>query len=58
MHFLYLNALHFIQNPGNTAQLSGKHSAKDFAPEKGSFSMEYFVYFEKIGRISGGKDWL
>ena len=47
MHFLYFNALHFTQNLGNTTQLGGKHSARDFALEKGSFSMEYFVYFEK-----------
>ena len=41
---------------GNTAQIGGEDSARDFETEKGSFSQAYFVYVKKIGRISGGKD--
>ena len=33
-----------------------EHFAEDFLPEKDWLSQEYFVYFKKAGRVSGGKD--
>nr|DAK72820.1 MAG TPA: hypothetical protein [Caudoviricetes sp.] len=53
---LYILPPFKIENSRQYHCVRQEDSARDFLTGKGWISQEYFVYFKKARRISGGKD--